>query len=564
MTRTRRAWPWFAGALLLALALGAGLSWSRRAPLTEALVLRILAARGVPASLHVERLDLGGLELTDLALGTSDEPELRVARTALVWSWRGLRERRLDHVELSGVRLRARLGEAGLELGALDALRGGDGERAAPPAVPFAELQLRDAEAAIDSARGPLVLRAEGGATSSGSQLSGSAELSGSTPWGSAAARLRLGGGLDAPRADVSAQLTPDAAVLAPLSLEARLAGTLERLAVQGEARTGSDGFRFSFDGTLEPLAPRVALAIRLPDTDLAPAARQPARLFPWLGGLVQRAKGRVAARADATYAEGTLSARAEIAFADVDLRTEYATLRRLNGVVTLSGPEPLVTPPGQTVSVARIEGALPLSDGVLRFALLRDATLQIEEASFGLAGGTLSFAGSLPLEAEERTLVLTAKQLSVQQILAALDFEGLSGSGFLDGRLPLEQRGRQVRVVAGELHATEPGVIRYAAGAGSAAVAAEQPQLAPALGALADLRYEALTLEVSGDVSGQLDVKVHARGRNPNFQQGRPVVLNVNVEAPVQSLLQSGLAAYRVPEEIEAQVKRFFDRGKP
>jgi hypothetical protein len=58
--------------------------------------------------------------------------------------------------------------------------------------------------------------------------------------------------------------------------------------------------------------------------------------------------------------------------------------------------------------------------------------------------------------------------------------------------------------------------------------------------------------------------VKVHARGRNPNFQQGRPVVLNVNVEAPVQSLLQAGLVAYRVPEEIEGQVKRFFDRGKP
>lgn len=564
MTRTRRAWPWFAGALLLALAFGAGLSWSKRAPLTEALVLRLLAARGVPASLHVERIDFSGLELTDVALGAAGEPELRVARTALVWSWRGLRERRLDHVELGGVRLRARLGEAGLELGALDALRGGDGERAAPPALPFTELQLRDAEVAIDSARGPILLRAEGNATTSGSQLSGTAELGGSTPWGSGTASLRLGGGLDAPRVHLSAQLKPDAAVLAPLAVEAQLTGTPARLAIAGQARTSGDGFRFSFDGTLEPLAPRVALAIRLPDTDLAPPARQPERLFPWLGGLVQRAKGHVAASADAAYADGRLSARAEIALADVDLRTEYATLRRLNGVVTLDGPEPLATPPGQTVSVARIEGSLPLSDGVLRFQLLPGGTLRIEQGSFRLAGGTLSLTGSLPLEAERRELLLTAQQLSVEQILAALDFEGLTGSGFLDGTLPLEQRGRQVRITGGELHATGPGVIRYVGGAGGAALAEQQPQLAPALGALEDLRYETLTLEVSGDVSGQLDVKVHARGRNPNFQQGRPVVLNVNVEAPVQSLLQAGLAAYRVPEEIEGQVKRFFDRGKP
>jgi hypothetical protein len=277
----------------------------------------------------------------------------------------------------------------------------------------------------------------------------------------------------------------------------------------------------------------------------------------------VRRAKGKLAALADVTYADGKLAARAEIAFADVDLRTEYATLRRLNGVVILSGPEPLATPPGQTVSVALIEGALPLSDGVLRFELLPGGTLRIEQGSFRLAGGTLSLTGSLPLEAEQRELLLTAQQLSVEQILAALDFEGLSGSGFLDGTLPLVQRGRQVRITAGELHATGPGVIRYAGGAGGATLAAKQPQLAPALGALEDLRYETLTLEVSGDVAGELDVTVHARGSNPNFQQGRPVVLNVNVEAPVQSLLQAGLVAYRVPEEIEGQVKRFFDRGK-
>jgi hypothetical protein len=352
-------------------------------------------------------------------------------------------------------------------------------------------------------------------------------------------------------------------ALVAPLAIEAELDGTLERLALHGVARTGAEGFALQFDGTLEPRPPRVKLAIRLPDTDLAPKSHQPARLFPWLGGLVRRAKGRVAADATASYADGKLEASAQIAFEDVDLRTEYATLRRLNGLVTVTGPNPLATPPGQTVSVALVEGALPLSDGIVRFELLPGKTLDIERGVFRLAGGTLSLTGSLPLAAEERELVLIAKQLSVEQILAALGFEGLSGTGFLDGTLPLLQRGRQVRVVAGELRATEPGVIRYAGGEGAASLAAKQPQLAPVLGALENLRYETLTLEVSGDVSGELDVKVHARGSNPNFQQDRPVILNVNVEAPVASLLKAGLAVYRVPEEIEAQVKRFFDRGE-
>ena len=638
LVRTRRSWLWLAGVLLLALAAIAGLLWSQRVALVEGLALRALTARGVPAGLHVTRIDLDGLELAKLRIGAAESPDLRVERAAFAWSWRSLRERRLDHVELGGVRLHARLGEAGLELGALDPLLAGQGA-AAPPPLPLAEAHFRDVEVAIESARGPLVLRAEGHVATldpHSRAVEGAAEVTGATPFGSGSLSLRLRGTLDAPRVEFSGQATPDGraigvrlaeplslkgdagldgagalaanakleakrielpalarlskfavdlklagntleaglrvakleelskpALVAPLGVEAKLTGSLEQLAFRGEASTGADGFALSFDGTLEPLAQRAAIFVRVPETDLAPKTRQPARLFPWLEGSVLRAKGRAAGEAKVTYADGKLSARAQLALRDVDLRTEYATLRRLNGVVTLLGPEPLVTPPGQTLSVALIEGALPLSNGVVRFELLRAETLRIEEGNFQLAGGTLSFSGSLPLEAEERRLVLTAKRLSVEQILAAMNFEGLSGTGFLDGTLPVEQRGRQVRIAHGELRTSEPGVIRYAAGAGAAAVAAGQPQLGPVLGALEDLRYETLTLEVSGDASEQLDVKVHARGNNPNFQQGRPVVLNVNVEAPVESLLRAGLIAYRVPEEIEGQVNRFFDRGK-
>jgi hypothetical protein len=140
---------------------------------------------------------------------------------------------------------------------------------------------------------------------------------------------------------------------------------------------------------------------------------------------------------------------------------------------------------------------------------------------------------------------------------------EELSGTGSLDGTIPVEQHGDDMRVVDGELHATAPGVIRYAGGEGAASLARKQPALAPVLGALENLQYDELTLTLSGGLADKMDVKVHIRGRNPNFQKGRPVVLNVNVEAPVGSLLRAGLTATSVPEEIEGQVQRFFDQEK-
>jgi len=631
-TSARKRWgTWLAVALVAGLAALAG--W-QRAALAEGLAHRWLAARGVPASLHVERLGLGGLVVTGLRLGEDTAPDLEAARVALAWSWRGLVERRLDRVELEGVRLSGRLGDGGLELGALDAL-GGDG--AAPAGLPFAEARFRDVEVALDSPRGQLVLRAAEGSAATAApgsrEVTGSAELSASAPFASAVASLRLAGTLDAPRLALSGTLAPDEAALgvraaapvrvtgearlggsngveadvtveaeqlalpalasfadlavegtfaggeltaelrvgrlapltepplfAPLAVDAALRGAPAKLALRGTARTDGDGFALPFDGTLEPFVPRARVGVRVPETELALPAREPADLFPWLADAVLRAQGRAAGELALELADGRLTARAELALRDVDLRTTYATLRRVNGVVTLLGPEPLVTPPAQRVAIGLVEGPLPLSNGLLRFELRPGRTLDVAEGVFRLAGGTLSFSGSFPLDAEERTLVLRAEGLSVAQLLSALDFEGLSGTGRLAGRLVVEQRGERVRIATGELRATQPGVIRYAAGPGAGAVAAEQPQLGTALGALEDLRYETLELEVSGDVS-ELDVKVHARGSNPNFQEGRPVVLNVNVEAPVDTLLRAGLATYRVPEEIEAQVNRYFER---
>ena len=323
-----------AGALLLGLVAGAGVLWWQRAAVAEVLAQRILAARGVPASLRVVRIDLGGLELAELRIGNADAPDLDVAQIALAWSWRGLRERRLERVELSGVRLRARLGEDGIELGTLDALRG-EGGAAGAAALPFKEAQFRDVEVAFESARGPLVLRAEGQVATRdprSREVAGSAEANGATPFGSGAVSLRLSGTLDAPRVTFSGKGTPDEAALgarvtepvtlegsaswdeagalvahvtlglkqaelpgvaqltgvaidanlagdaveatvrvaklvelslpplvAPLSVEAKLTGSLEQLAFRGQAKTGGDGFTLSFDGTLERARPRLS-----------------------------------------------------------------------------------------------------------------------------------------------------------------------------------------------------------------------------------------------------------------------------------------------------------------
>jgi hypothetical protein len=722
----RRLWPWPLAALVVAAGVAVALAWTQRLALAEWIAVRALAARGARAELRVVRLDRDGLGFDDLRVGAPDAPDLTIAHATLAWSWAGLRAGRVERIDVTGVRLRARVGEGGVSLGSLDPLLSGGGGGAA--ALPFLEARFSDLEARIDSAQGPLVVRAEGRAVPEGDlvrvegtahgesqqgtldagggatfglvseEIAGAAALRGITPWGAVEANLVLAGtrakpaiafrgsfapdakalgiessepiaaegnvtlddagaplaqakvtakALDAGelgrargvRADLDARGSPlisradvvldqaeipdvatlthvavkaertDATVatvairavdlpdlarlasvgaevrvagdaidadvrvaelheiskpplIATLRGEAKLRGTLDDLAVRGSARTPGDGLVFAIEGRVSPRAGTADLAIHLPETSLDGKERQPLHVFPWLEGLLEAAKGTAGLEAHASYAKEELAASAVVALKDVDVRTPYATLRRLNGLITVTGPDPLVTPPGQRLSIGAVE-ELPLANGVVEFELVAGETLRIAKGTFQFAGGELELTGDVPLAVENRSLLLRASALSVEQLLASLEMEELSGTGSLDGAIPVEQHGDDMRVVDGELHATAPGVIRYAGGEGAASLARKQPALAPLLGALENLQYDELTLTLSGGLADKMDVKVHIRGRNPNFQKGRPVVLNVNVEAPVGSLLRAGLTATSVPEEIEGQVQRFFDQEK-
>jgi hypothetical protein len=55
------------------------------------------------------------------------------------------------------------------------------------------------------------------------------------------------------------------------------------------------------------------------------------------------------------------------------------------------------------------------------------------------------------------------------------------------------------------------------------------------------------------------MDMTLHIRGRNPDYQGGRPVVFNVAIEAPLAGLVRAGRSTYRVPAAIE---RRFESMG--
>ena len=563
----RRALAVAALVLLAGAAALAAFAVARREALAGRAARALLASRGVSASFAVAELGWGGARLEDLRVGPPDAPALVAPRVELAWSPAGLRAGRLDRIAAEAVRLEASLDARGLQLRGLGALpdsEAGADRTAGVLALPVATAELRGLELHLETPLGALALsgrgelrRDEDGAPRFALALAAPAlEIAGRARL--ERVELDAEGGLAELRARLRVARISDArepALVAPLAVEVEVSGPLERLELAGAAWIAPGGIRGELRGVVEPMARRAELELRIPETELAGEAREPARVLPFLAGRIERARGRVGAVGRASLEAGALRASADLALRDLDLRTPDLVLRRLNGVVRFEAP-PLRTPPRQLVAVAEIEGALALRDGLVSFELTRRGVVRVESATFALAGGRLRASGELALGAPDRELAVAAEGLDVAAILASLGFEGLSGTGTLEGTLPLRQHGARLSIDGGRLRATAPGVLRYRPGAGGVAVQRDE-KLGTVIGALDDLHYDELSLEVSGDTGEELSVKVHARGRNPGYQQGRPVVLNLDVRARLADLVRAGRAAYRVPAEVEERVQR-------
>lgn len=540
MSRARRVLAGAGLALVAALAAAAAAAWLARAALAERLLLAALAGRGVaPAAMRVERIDRAGLALRELSIGPPEAPDLAAARVEADWSWAGLRAGRLDALRAEGLRLRARLDAGGLSLGALDPLRAGEGPAAGgPPPLPAAHLALEDARLALSTPEGVA------GGTLSGAldvapdgAVAGGASLAVEHPLGEARGRLELAGRLDALAFD------------AELDGRAAAAGGRVAATARGEvdARTGAGTARWR-------LAPLV----------FAPGQLEPATLYPPLAKLpLREVAGRVEARGRATRgADGALAWSADVAVRDGAATTPLARVEGVAAALALAGPPPH-TPKRQVVSIGLLDVGVPLAEGLVEGALRRDGRLALRSARFRFAGGTLA-AGETLLDPATGlgAVTLRADDLDLARLLEQVALEGLAGTGRLDGELPLAREGGALVVRGGVLRARpEGGTIRYAPAESVRGLAASRPyDLGMAVEAFSDFRYETLEARLDGDLDAALTVALHVRGANPGFQDGRPVELNLNLEARLADLVRAGRASYRVPAVVEERLRAFSE----
>ena len=162
---------------------------------------------------------------------------------------------------------------------------------------------------------------------------------------------------------------------------------------------------------------------------------------------------------------------------------------------------------------------------------------------------------------ADKNSFVVQFKGLGLRYLLELERQEGLYGDGQLDGQIPIEINKGEILIHEGKLTARKPGgVIKYSPTVDVAELAKSNPSVGMMLQALSNFKYDVLDVTTQYKPGGDLDLKLRLQGQNPQWQNGQPINLNLNVQENIPALLRSLQLSGEISEKLK---KRILNKSK-
>lgn len=510
---------------------------------------------------HIERVDIGGL---DLAL-TFGPDGLRLGGKPLGGEANGAPGWRVDETVLSKVHVAVATGDRQVEatLSAHLALDGGlvsardvaadvllpiagvprvlhvaaASLTAAPHLPPLPLLSLRQGSMTVDG----LAWRAsgiDGTLTSSLDRIAvvtTIAELA-SLQQPPLLAALRLSGEAHLAGGTVEATLNATTAVPSPLRIEAT--ARYELASTSG-----------SIVLTMLPLA-------------FSPSGFQPHDLVPALPPIATNFAGSLGLAGSINWHTGTLAPNLLLHLDKLSFATDAAQIRALTGAITFTKLWPPATALHQALSATIAAPGVPPAKVSLRGQLTAKPALAIEELAAEIAGGEIA-ATPVTIDPAALALATTLRitHLDLAELTKLLAIDGLSGTGALDGDIPLNLANHKLAVHAGKLAAKGPGVLRYQPHNLPPQIAAAGQSVDLALKALSDFHYDRLSLDLDKSADGEGTVVLHMEGNNPALMSGQPFNFNIRVESNFDRLADYALLSLRSAQDL---LRRAAGRSEP
>ncbi|MBO0333868.1 YdbH domain-containing protein [Sneathiella sp. CAU 1612] len=264
--------------------------------------------------------------------------------------------------------------------------------------------------------------------------------------------------------------------------------------------------------------------------------------------------KGKIVPAGDVSWSGKGIKSSADVRLEDISVKAAGGNISDINGMVHIDELSPFTISSPQEIVARTASAGIPLENPVLRFRVLtRNGApiLYIERLTLGLVGGSAIIEDALiDTGAEINRVEIQLTRLDLEQVMALSNVEELVATGHVSGKIPLVFGGTRLLVEDGLLAADGPGVLKMTSEAARQALGAGGEQAKLLLDVLENFRYSELSIQVTKTESGEDTVKLHAAGSNPDVENDRPVILNINLTTSLDKIFNAILSGYLLSEK--------------
>ncbi len=247
------------------------------------------------------------------------------------------------------------------------------------------------------------------------------------------------------------------------------------------------------------------------------------------------------------------------------NLKGHYKTnqFAGLNGKLFITGDEEKLIVAPSALSLESLSAGVPINhismNVALSYPLQGLPALEINQFRAEALGGLISSQQiSIDLARASNPFVVKLEHMDAGQIANIRQQEGLYVKGMLDGELPFDWGSNGLKMITGELQSTPAGgLIRYQGTESVRQLAATDNATKMVLDIMNNFHYRQLKLGANYMPDGELKVSIKLKGSNPEYEQGRAVEFNFNIEENILQLLQGLRMAGTVSGALEEKVQK-------
>ncbi|TVR99054.1 MAG: hypothetical protein EA406_04955 [Rhodospirillales bacterium] len=340
-----------------------------------------------------------------------------------------------------------------------------------------------------------------------------------------------------------------------PLQLEAGLSRQQSDIAVSGTLSALDGRISGRIDGTADIAADTGRVEVSVRPIRFQPRTLQPVDIAPALAAETDLAQvtGQLGGTVTLRWQDGPPSTVFRVTARDLGFIVAGVRVQGLAGSVSLDRLVPIRTPPGQRLTVALIDPGMPATNGAVRFRFDAAGRLRVDHAEIEISGGRLSLHNVvIDPRSPRHDIVIFADGLDLAEVLERADVPGASARGRISGTIPVSLSADGVIIADASLTTDAPGLLRYRPAAPTPALPSDDPRIRLLKGALEDFRYDTLSVSLDGRTGAAWQSRLRISGRNPDFLEGQPFILNVNIEVvPGASVLELGDARFAVGDAL-------------